>query len=137
MNTSFWLLITTHTTCEGILGIYKQFYRLLKNLLEVELHFDWLTLNFLKIPCPLKVGSDWLISENIKVSLILMLDSDWLIAKFWKTPLLDWMSFISARLNSKSILIFFHVKNNWLKNLLFLFLFIHFLRLFNFSFLKN
>ena len=65
-----------------------------------------------------------------------MLDSDWLIAKLLKTPWLDCINLNSARLNSKSILIFFHVKINWLKNLLFLFIFIHFLRLFNFSFLK-
>ena len=67
-----------------------------------------------------------------------MLDSDWLIAnsKFLKTPWLDWMIFISARLNSVSILILFHVKNNCSRNLLFLFTFIHFLSLFNFSFLK-
>ena len=64
-----------------------------------------------------------------------MLDSDWLVANFLKTPWLDWIILISARLNSKSILIFFHVKSNWLRNLLFLFIFIHFLRLFNFSFL--
>ena len=35
-----------------------------------------------------------------------------------------------------SILIFYHVKNNCLRSLLFLFTFINFLRLFNFSFLK-
>ena len=64
------------------------------------------------------------------------LDSDWLIAKFLKTPCLDWINFISARLSSKSILTFFHVKSNWLRYLLFLFNFIHFLRLFNFSFLN-
>ena len=44
---------------------------------------------------------------------------------------------ISARLNSVSILIFFHVKNNCSRNLLFLFTFTHFLSLFNFSFLKT
>ena len=66
-----------------------------------------------------------------------MLDSDCLIAKLLKTPWLDWINLISSRLNSNSILIFFHVKSNWLRNLLFLFIFIHFLRLFNFSFLKN
>ena len=65
-----------------------------------------------------------------------MLDSDWLIAKFLKTPWLDWIILFSARLNSKSILIFFHVKNNCSRNLLFLFIFTHFLSLFNFSFLK-
>ena len=58
-----------------------------------------------------------------------MLDSDWLI--LLKFPWLDWMIFISARLNSIFILIFFLVKNNWLISLLFLFTFIHFLRLFN------
>ena len=63
-----------------------------------------------------------------------MLDSDWLI--LLKTPWLDWMIFISARLNSISILILFHVKNNWLISLLFLFTFIQFLRLFNPSYLK-
>ena len=36
-----------------------------------------------------------------------MLDSDWLI--ILKIPWLDWMIFISARLNSISILIFFLV----------------------------
>ena len=46
------------------------------------------------------------------------------------------MIFISARLNSISNLILFHVKNNWLISLLFLFTFIHFLRLFNSSYLK-
>ena len=66
-----------------------------------------------------------------------MLDSVWLIAKLLKTPWLDWMFFISARLNSISILIFNHVKNNWLKSLLFLFTFIHFLRLFKSSYLEN
>ena len=65
-----------------------------------------------------------------------MLDSDWLIAKRLKTPWLDWKIFISARLNSITILIFFHVKNNCLRNLLFLFTFIRFLRLFNFFFLN-
>ena len=64
-----------------------------------------------------------------------MLDSDRLI--LLKTPWLDWMIFISARLNSISILIFFHVENNWLISLLFLFTFIHFLRLFNSPYLKN
>ena len=64
-----------------------------------------------------------------------MLDSYWLIAKLLKILWLDWMIFISARLISISILIFFHVKNNCLRNLLFLFTFIHFLRLFIF-FLK-
>ena len=39
-----------------------------------------------------------------------MLDSDWLIAKLLKTPWLDWINLISARLNSKSILIFFTLK---------------------------
>ena len=39
-------------------------------------------------------------------------------------------------LNIISILIFFIVKNNWLKSLLFLFNFILFLRLFNSSYLK-
>ena len=48
----------------------------------------------------------------------------------------DWMIFVSARINSISILILFNVKNNWLKILLFLFSFIHFLRLFNSSYLK-
>ena len=46
------------------------------------------------------------------------------------------MIFISARLNSISILTFFHIENNCLRILLFLFTFIHFLRLFNISFLK-
>ena len=46
------------------------------------------------------------------------------------------MIFISARLNSVSILIFFHVKNKCFRNLLFLFTFTHFLSLFNFSSLK-
>ena len=64
-----------------------------------------------------------------------MLDSDWLI--LLKIPWLDWMIFISARLNSISILIFFLVKNNWLISLLFLFTFIHCLRLFNSPYLKN
>ena len=64
-----------------------------------------------------------------------MLDSDWLI--LLKTPWLDWMIFISARLNSISILIFFLVKNNWLISLLFLFTFILFLRLFNSPYLKT
>ena len=63
-----------------------------------------------------------------------MLDSDWLI--LLKIPWLDWMIFISARLNSISILIFFLVKNNWLISLLFLFTFILFLRLFNSPYLK-
>ena len=63
-----------------------------------------------------------------------MLDSDWLI--LLKIPWLDWMIFISARLNSISILIFFLVKNNWLISLLFLFNFIHFLRLLNSPYLK-
>ena len=63
-----------------------------------------------------------------------MLDSDWLI--LLKTPCLDWMIFISARLNSISSLILFHVKNNWLISLLFLFTFIHFLRIFSSSYLK-
>ena len=74
-----------------------------------------------------------------------MLDSDWLVANFLKTPWLDWINLISARLNSKSILQ--HSKSiivnlnsksfesNWLRNLLFLFIFIHFSRLFNLSFL--
>ena len=45
--------------------------------------------------------------------------------------------FFSARLNSISHLIFFKVKIfNWLISLLFLFTFIHFLRLFNASYLK-
>ena len=44
--------------------------------------------------------------------------------------------FVSARLNSISLLILIHAENIWLRNLLFLFFFIHFLRLFNFSFLK-
>ena len=65
-----------------------------------------------------------------------MLDSDWLMAKLVKTPWLDWMILISARLNSISILIFFHVKNIWLISLLFLFIFFQFLRLFNSSYLK-
>ena len=65
-----------------------------------------------------------------------MLDSNWLIAKLLKTPWLDGINLNSARINSKSIQIFFHVKSNWLRNLLFLFNFIHFLSLFNFSFLK-
>ena len=65
-----------------------------------------------------------------------MLNSDWLIAKLLKIPWLDWWIFISAKLNSISILILFHVKNNWLISLLFLFTFIHFLRLFNSSYLK-
>ena len=61
----------------------------------------------------------------------------WLVdSKFLKTPWLDWIIFISARLNSVSILIFFHVKNNCSRNLLFLFAFTHFLSLFNFSLLK-
>ena len=64
-----------------------------------------------------------------------MLDSDWLL--LLKIPWLDWMIFISARLNSISILIIFLVKNNWLKILLFLFTSIHFLRLFNSPYLKN
>ena len=63
-----------------------------------------------------------------------MLDLDCLMPL--KTPWLDWMIFISARLNSISILILFHVKNNWLISLLFLYTFIHFLRLFNSSYLK-
>ena len=63
-----------------------------------------------------------------------MLDSDWLI--LLKTPWLYWMIFISASLNSIFILILFHVKNNWLISLLFLFTFILFLRLFNSSDLK-
>ena len=53
-----------------------------------------------------------------------------------KTAWLDWIRFISARLNSESIQIFFHVKNNWLRILLFLFIFILFFRLCNFSFLN-
>ena len=63
-----------------------------------------------------------------------MLGSDWLILS--ETPWLDWMIFISAKLNSISILILVHVKNNWLISLLFLFFLIHFLRLFNSSYLK-
>ena len=55
-----------------------------------------------------------------------MLDSDWLIANNLKTPWLDWRDFISARLNSISILISFHVKNNWLRKLLLLFTFTNF-----------
>ena len=65
-----------------------------------------------------------------------MFDSDWLISKLLKTPWLDWMIFISARLNCISSPIFFHVKKNCLRNLLFQFIFIHFLRLLIFSFLK-
>ena len=49
----------------------------------------------------------------------------WLIDTF-ETQWLDWMSFVSARLNSISILIFSHVKINWLRKLLFLFTFFHF-----------
>ena len=64
-----------------------------------------------------------------------MLDSDWLI--LLKIHWLDWMIFISARLNSISILIFFLVKNNWLISLMFLYTFIHFLRLFNSPYLKT
>ena len=63
-----------------------------------------------------------------------MLDSDLLI--LLKIPWLDWMIFISARLNSISILIFFLVKNNWLISSLFLLTFIHFLRLFNSPYVK-
>ena len=43
-----------------------------------------------------------------------MLDSDWLITKFLKTSWLDWMNFISARLNSTFILICFHGKENFI-----------------------
>ena len=63
-----------------------------------------------------------------------MLDSDWWI--LLKIPWLDWMIFISARLNSISILIFFLVKNNWIISLLFLFTFVHFLRRFTSPYLK-
>ena len=45
-----------------------------------------------------------------------MLDSDCLIAKLLKTPWLKRINFISARLNSRSNLIFFHFKSNWLRN---------------------
>ena len=64
-----------------------------------------------------------------------MLDSDWLI--LLKAPWLDWMIFFSARLNSISILIFFHVKTNCLISLLFLFTFHHFSRLFKSFYLKH
>ena len=53
-----------------------------------------------------------------------------------KTPWLDWMILFSARLNSVSILIFFHVKNNFSRILLFSFPFTHFLSLFKVSLLK-
>ena len=116
--------------------ILQTISKMLKNPVEVRLSFDWFTLNLLKTPWPLKVDSDWLITEKTKISLQLMLDSDWLIANFLKSPWLDWINFISARFNSKSILIFFNVKINWVRNLLFVFNFFHFLRLFNFSFLN-
>ena len=64
-----------------------------------------------------------------------MLGSDWLI--LLKTPWLDWMIFISARLNSISILIFFLVKNNWLISLLFLFTFILFFEATQLTLSKN
>ena len=64
-----------------------------------------------------------------------MLDSDWLM--LLKIPWLDWMIFISARLNSISILIFFLVKNNWLISLLFLFTFIYFFEAIQLTLSKN
>ena len=45
-----------------------------------------------------------------------MLDSDWMIAKLLKASWLVWMIVILARLKNIFILIFFHVKNNWLWN---------------------
>ena len=117
MNTSFWLVITTNITCEGMLNCLIS--KLLKNKWEEELSSDRLTLNLLKFLWPLK------------------LDSDCLIAKFLKTPWLDWMIFNSARLNSISILIFFHVKKNWLKLHITVFVYLcSLLRLFNSSFLN-
>ena len=66
-----------------------------------------------------------------------MPDSDWLIANILKTPCLDWINFISARLNRKSILIFYHdfFQNQLVKNIAFFVHFYSFLRLFNFYFL--
>ena len=66
-----------------------------------------------------------------------MLDSDWLIAKLLKTPWLDWINFISARLNSKCILTFFYVKSNWLRNLFFLIPFYSFFEVNQLLFSKN
>ena len=66
-----------------------------------------------------------------------ILDYDWLIAKFLKTPCLDGINFISARLNSKSILTFFHVKSNWLRYLLFFIKFYSFFEVIQLFFSKN
>ena len=64
-----------------------------------------------------------------------MLDSDWMI--LLKIPWLDWMIFISVRLNRISILIFFLVKNNWLISLLFLFIFNYFFGAIQLALSKN
>ena len=77
----------------------------------------------------------WLVDIRIDKIFHLINARFWLVKRL-KTPWLDWMNFISVGLNSMSILFFFHVKNNWLRNLLFLFTYIRFLRLFNISFLK-
>ena len=66
-----------------------------------------------------------------------MLDSHWLIAELLKTPWLDWINFIPARLDSTSILIFFHVKSNYLRNLLFLIRFCSFFEVIQFFCSKN
>ena len=72
------------------------------------------------------LDSDWLISKRFKKSSQKIFDSHWLILEFLKTPWLDWMIFSSMLNWMISNLIFFHVKNNWLRNLQFLFVLLFF-----------
>ena len=91
--------------------------------MTIEAHFWLVDIKFLEKSMTIEARF-WLVDIRKDKNFL------FIIARFW----LD--DFFSARLNSISILIFFNVKNNWLISLLFLFTFIHFLRLFNSSYLK-
>ena len=121
MNTSLWLLITINITYEGMLDWLIP--KLLRNPWEVKLNSDWLTLNLLKVSSQLKLDSDLLISKKTKKFSIIM--ARFCLVDAFETPWLDWRNFL-ARLNRQSILILFHVENNWLLSLHFFFHFYSF-----------
>ena len=99
-------------------------------------HFWLVDINFIKNSMTYEARF-WLVDIRKDKSFHIMNARFWLVgSKTFENSLVRLVDFISARLNSISILIFFHVKNNCLRNLLFLFTFIHFLSLFNFTFLK-
>ena len=99
--------------------------KIVEKMLTIETQFWLVAIKFVENSMTLEARF-WLVDiKKDKNFLKKILVSDWLILEFLKAPWLDWMIMISARLHSVSILIFSHVKNNWLISLLFLFTFLH------------